>query len=106
MLVLLEHCVHVKGPLLEKDPFIFLLPLMYFLPLELGMHRVDLLRICALFDILILNALCFYPSLRSLFRIMMGGCCLVHKLKQLFPISAYLLIDLADVLHLADQDLL
>lgn len=105
MLVLLEHCVHVKGPLLEKNTFIFLLSLMYFLSLELGMHRVDFLRICALFDRIILNALCFHPSLRSLFRIMMGSCSLVHKLKQLLPISAYLLIDLADVLHLADQDL-
>lgn len=36
----------------------------------------------------------------------MGLCGLVHKLKQLFPVSPDLLIDLADVLHLADQDLL
>lgn len=64
MLVLLEHCVHVEGPLLEKNPLIFLLPLMHFLPLELRMHRVDLLRICTLLDSLVLYALCFEPSLR------------------------------------------
>lgn len=34
---------------------------------------------------------------------MMG---LVHKFKQLFPISPDLLIDLTDVPHLTDQDLL
>lgn len=37
---------------------------------------------------------------------MLSRCGLVHKLKQLLPISTDLLIDLADVLHLADQDLL
>ena len=37
---------------------------MHFLPLELGVHGADLLRIRALLDGLILNALGFEPSLR------------------------------------------
>jgi hypothetical protein len=98
-----EEVIDIVDSFLEENLIVLAVTFMYLLPLHLGVDGVDLLGVA----VAVGSVLCPFSHQATFGGVIdPDGLPLVHELEQLLPVFTDLLVDLADVLHLSDENLL
>ena len=98
--------MHIVGMLLEKDVLILAFAFVHLLPLDFGVDGVYSTMFVRVFDGFGVSAISEESYFGGEFGVEVGRIILIDKLEEVLPVPADLFVHLADVLHLANHDLL